>query len=399
LHQTIQQRINSILQVQRTTPKQTLRRLTVIVAIQWMGAALGLPLLPLFLEHRGGTPSMIGFIIAAFFLAGVATQFTFGHLADRFGRRPILLGGLVVYGVTSMTFLFPVSAPWFALTRAVQGAAAGAIAVASLSAVAALFSQAERGRAVSRIFAAQLLGLAIGPIAGVVVSVRHLGDAFAATGVVSLIAAAVTARTYLGSEVDTASPMPRLHRSPLMVGALVVGASIGVTMGVYETCWSLLMHNHHATSLQIRLSWTMYCIPFVALSGVGGWLADHANRRIIVLVGLLNAALFLSIYPHIHSNLALLFMGSLESVGAALTTPATASMLTQGAADRELSRREGLYLTANTASLAVTAAVSGVLFTRNPALPFSIGAVVATLMAFTTLWWWRDVEGHVALAQ
>ena len=69
-----------------------------------MGATLGLPLLPLFLEHRGGTPTVIGFIIASFFMAGVATQFALGHLADRFGRRPILAAGLVVYGVASMTF-------------------------------------------------------------------------------------------------------------------------------------------------------------------------------------------------------------------------------------------------------------------------------------------------------
>ena len=110
-----------------SSPNQTLRRLTLIVAIQWMGATLGLPLLPLFLEHRGGTPTIVGFIMASFFIAGVATQFALGHLADRFGRRKILMSSLVIYGLASMTFLLPMSAPWFALSRAVQGAAAGAI--------------------------------------------------------------------------------------------------------------------------------------------------------------------------------------------------------------------------------------------------------------------------------
>ena len=47
-----------------------------------MGATLGLPLLPLFLEHRGGTPSVIGLIMASFFVAGVITQFFLGHLAE-----------------------------------------------------------------------------------------------------------------------------------------------------------------------------------------------------------------------------------------------------------------------------------------------------------------------------
>ena len=123
-----------------STPQQTLRRLTVIVAIQWMGATLGLPLLPLFLEHRGGVPTVIGFIMASFFVAGVVTQFFLGRLADRFGRRPILIYSLIAYGIASTAYLLPVSAPWFALARAVQGASAGAIEVASMSAVCLLYT-------------------------------------------------------------------------------------------------------------------------------------------------------------------------------------------------------------------------------------------------------------------
>lgn len=366
--------------------------------MQWMGATLGLPLLPLFLEHRGGTPSVIGFIMAAFFAAGVATQFVLGRLADRFGRRPILVGSLVVYGLASMTYLLPVAAPWFALTRAVQGAGAGAIEVASLSAVAALFSESQRGRAVSRILAAQLLGIAVGPVVGVVATVRTLGWAFFVTGVVSLLAALQTLRTNLGDRVRDSSPLPKLQWSAQLTGALVAASASGLAIGVYEACWTLLMHAHHASTLQIRLSWTMFSLPWVALSGVGGWLADHANRRYVALAGLTNGAIFLAIYPHIHNNVILLFTGSLESVGASLSVPSISSLLTQGAAHRELSRRQGLYATANTASLAVAATASGFLFTLNEALPFTVVAIVATLLGISTLWWWRHVRGNISPA-
>jgi DHA1 family multidrug resistance protein-like MFS transporter len=378
-----------------SSPNQTLRRLTLIVAIQWMGATLGLPLLPLFLEHRGGTPTLVGFIMASFFIAGVATQFALGHLADRFGRRKILMASLVIYGFASMTFLLPVSAPWFALTRAVQGAAAGAIEVASLSAVAALFSQAERGRAVSRIFAAQLLGLAIGPVVGVLASVRDLGVAYFITGILSLLAALQTMRTNLGDREYDPSPLPKLQWNRQLIGALVAGASGGLAIGVYEACWSLLMHQHHASTLLIRLSWTVFALPWVAFSGIGGWLADHGNRRFIALAGMVNGAFFLSLYPHIHNNILLLCLGPLESIGAALSMPSVSSLLTQGAELRELGRRQGLYTTANTASLAVGAGVSGALFTIDPALPFSVIATVSVLLASSTLWWWRDVRGNV----
>lgn len=378
-----------------STARKTLRRLTVIVAIQWMGATLGLPLLPLFLEHRGGTPTMIGLIMASFFIAGVATQFGLGHLADRFGRRRILVASLVIYGIASTTYLLPMTAPWFALSRAVQGASAGAIEVASLSAVAALFSEAQRGRAISRILAAQLFGIAIGPVVGVVASVRQLGWAFFSAGIVSFIAAGVTYRTNLGDRAYDPTPLPPLQWNSQLVGALVAAGASGLVIGVYEACWSLLMHAHHASTLQIRLSWTLFSLPWVALSRVGGWLADHANRRFIALGGLFNNAIFLSIYPHIHNNNLMLFTGSLESVGAALSVPSISSLMSQGAAHRELSRRQGLYTTSNTASLALAAGVSGYLFTMNSALPFTTIAIISALLATTTLWWWRDVEGRI----
>jgi DHA1 family multidrug resistance protein-like MFS transporter len=375
--------------------QQTLRRLTVIVALQWMGATLGLPLLPLFLEHRDGTPPLIGIVMATFFIAGVLTQFAFGHLADKFGRRRILVSSLVVYGLASMTFLLPVTAPWLAVSRAFQGAAAGAIEVASLSAVASLFPEEERGRAVSRIFAAQLFGLAIGPVVGVVASVNDLGWAFFVAGLVSLGAALVAMKTNLGDRAYDPSPLPKLQWSSQLAGSLVAASASGLAIGVYEACWSLLLHAHHASTLQIRLSWTFFGLPWIVLYRLGGWLADHANRRFIALAGLLSGAFFLAIYPHIHNNNLILVLGSFESIGASLSVPSVSSLMSQGAVHRELGRRQGLFTMSNTASLAIGAGVSGFLFTVNPALPFSLWALVSALLALTTLFWWRNVKGNI----
>jgi DHA1 family multidrug resistance protein-like MFS transporter len=382
----------------QSSADKTLRRLTVIVGIQWMGATLGLPLLPLFLERRGGTASEVGLVMASFFVAGIATQFAFGHLADKFGRRRLLVLSLVIYGLASMTYLLPISAPWFTLARLIQGASAGAIEVASMSAVASLFPEAQRGRAISRILAAQLFGLAIGPVVGAAATVGDLGWAFFVAGVVSLLAAVVAVRADLGDRAYDPTPLPKLQWSRQLTGALFAAGASGIAIGVYEACWSLLMHAHHASTLQIRLSWTAYGLPWIALFRVGGWLADHANRRLTALLGLLNSAIFLSIYPHIHNNNAILGLGSLESIGAALSLPSISSLMSQGAADRELSRRQGLYTTSNTASLALAAGVSGFLFTISPVLPFTVMAVASAVLGLSTLLWWRGVSGRVTPA-
>ena len=364
--------------------------------VQWMGATLGLPLLSLYLRHRGIKPAVIGVIMAAFFVAGVITQFVAGHLADRFGRRVVLAGGLFLYAIASPTYLLTVPAIWFIITRALQGAAAGAIEVSSLSTVAALFPENERGSAMSKIYAAQLLGIAMGPLIGVFITLNHLGIAFLFAGIASAVAGAFTLRTLPPTPVEIHhEPLPKVQFTSQVIGAVVGSAAVGLCVGVYETCWSLLMHAYGASTLQIRLSWTFFCLPWVILASVGGKLADRFDRRIIAVVGGLNGAFFLFLYPHLHHIPLLIMLGSGEAIGAALCVPALSSMLTQGAHDRELGRRQGISTTANTAALALSAVVSGSLFSISPGLPFTVIAITSATLVLSQIFWWRNAPGHV----
>jgi len=378
------------------SPQKILRRLQLIVAIQWMGATLGLPLLSLFLRERGISTAEIGVIMSSFFIAGVVTQFLAGHLADRFGRRVILASGLFLYAVASPTYLLAVPAVWFIITRAIQGAAAGAIEVSSLSTVAALFPENERGAAMSKIYAAQLLGIATGPLVGVFITVDQLGWAYLVAGITSAVAGFFTLKTLPAMPPDHHhEPLPSLQITPQVIGAVVGSAAVGLCVGVYETCWSLLMNSVGASSTQIRLSWTFFCLPWVILAGVGGRMTDRFDRRIIAILGGLNGSLFLFLYPHIHNIPALLVLGSGEAIGAALCVPALSSLLTQGAHDRELGRRQGISTTANTAALAISAILSGYLFEIAPGLPFTVIAVASALLVLTELFWWRATPGRI----
>ncbi len=132
------------------------------------------------------------------------------------------------------------------------------------------------------------------------------------------------------------------------------------------------------------------------LARFGGRLADRANRRFVALAGLLSGASFLALYPHIHNNNLILVLGSFESIGASLSLPSVSSLMSQGAVNRELGRRQGLYTMTNTAALAIGAGVSGFLFAINSALPFAAIAVASGLLTTSTLYWWRNVVGHVA---
>ena len=70
-----------------------------------------------------------------------------------------------------------------------------------------------------------------------------------------------------------------------MAGALVAAAASGLTTGVYDICWTLLLVSRGAAGWQIGVSWTLFAVPFVVAARPSGWLADHMDRRFLVLGG------------------------------------------------------------------------------------------------------------------
>src|SRR5438552_2847567 len=89
-----------------------------------------------------------------------------GVLGDRFGRKRILLGSLVLFGAGSAACAFAVNSAQFIAGRLILGVAGAAIVVMALSVMTVIFTEEERPRAVGIWAAANFLALPIGPIFG-----------------------------------------------------------------------------------------------------------------------------------------------------------------------------------------------------------------------------------------
>lgn len=203
----------------RRNADRLVRALTLVTALQWLGASAILPLLPEYLRHRGGSDALVGAVMAAFFAAGVLCQYPAGRLADHIGRRPVLLMGLLCYAAASVAFLAPVSPVAYVGLRALQGAGAGAAEVASLAMVSGAVSLERRGRAFGSIYAGQLAGIAIGPLVGSLFGVGAMGIIFVAAGAASLVAClpVLVGSEFVGQRVSAAArdlgPGPRAPES------------------------------------------------------------------------------------------------------------------------------------------------------------------------------------------
>ncbi len=180
-----------------------------------------------------------------------------------------------------------------------------------------------------------------------------------------------------------------------MTGALICGAALGLTSGVYDICWTLLLLARGASGLAIGISWTLFAVPFVLAAKPSGWLADHMDRRTLVLVGIGTSTVLCATYPFIHNVTALVLLGAAEAVGFAAAMPAVQSLLTQGSAASEVGRIQGLFATSQTACTALSAAAAGAAFAVASWLPFVTAASLCAvgLTVATAVWW--AVPGRV----
>jgi MFS transporter, DHA2 family, multidrug resistance protein len=134
-----------------------------VVALDLFVLTLALPTLSSDLHASSGD---LQWFVDAYSLVLAAALLPAGMLGDRIGRKRLLTGALVLFGLASLACAYSTSAGELIAARAVLGLAAAVILPMSLAVLPVLFTAAERPRAIAAVGGATFLGYPIGPILG-----------------------------------------------------------------------------------------------------------------------------------------------------------------------------------------------------------------------------------------
>nr|WP_279537152.1 MFS transporter [Aestuariicella hydrocarbonica] len=130
-----------------------------------MGLFMVLPVLALYGEdYAGSTPFLLGLALGAYGLTQAVLQIPFGMLSDRWGRKPVIALGLIIFAVGSAIAASADSVYGLILGRALQGG--GAIASAIMAMVADLTSDESRTKAMATIGASIGVSFSVALVAG-----------------------------------------------------------------------------------------------------------------------------------------------------------------------------------------------------------------------------------------
>ena len=235
---------------------------------------------------------MLGLLTSSFALTNAIGQLATGFLAERFGSRRMMTGGMGLYAGMNALIATAASAPWLLTWRSIAGFGGGAMIVAERIYIAQVTRPERRAFANGVVSAAQSAGTVAGPAVGsIAAAIGGLRAPFVLVAITSGIALVGT--LFLPSPAASASRAARADEDgsePIQFGSLaallVANLALLASYGAFITTYAPL-----ATT---RLGWSIVDVglAFSALGAgsivLGPWLAhlgDRIGRRRLLMIG------------------------------------------------------------------------------------------------------------------
>ena len=163
-------------------------KISLIMSVRMLGLFMLFPVMSVYAgEYDNSTPLLVGMAIGVYGLTQALLQIPFGYLSDRFGRKPILVIGLLIFFFGSILAANTSNLILVIIGRALQGG--GAISAVLMAFLADSVSEENRAKANAlvgfQIGVAFMLSLLLGPIISSKIGLQGL---FWSIALLSLIA-------------------------------------------------------------------------------------------------------------------------------------------------------------------------------------------------------------------
>ncbi|MGF1630473.1 MAG: multidrug effflux MFS transporter [Kiloniellaceae bacterium] len=264
--------------------------LTAMVALGPISTDLYLPSLPTIGAAFGADTVTVQLTLSVFLAGFAVSQLIYGPLSDRFGRRPMILGGIVLYFLASLACAYAPSIEVLVLARFGQALGACVGPVLGRAAVRDIYGRERAAHMLSYMGMVMALAPAVGPILGGIVEV-HFGWranflVLAALALVMLVATLIILpETNQWKSRDATRPG---HLVATYLGLLRHRTYIGYVLVVacaYSGIFSFISGSSFVLIGLLGLSPDVYGFCFAAIV-VGYMIGAFLSGRFTIAVGL-----------------------------------------------------------------------------------------------------------------
>jgi multidrug resistance protein len=365
--------------------------------VDMVGFVIVLPLLPYYATEFGANALLVGILVSSFSVAQLAVAPLWGRASDRYGRRPMILSGLVLSTVAYVVFAFAGSLWLLLLSRVVQGMGGGTIGVVQAY-VADATPPEQRTRSLGWLSAVTSLGAVVGPAFGSILDQafgRHAPGLVAAT-LAALIA--VFAWRFL-RESKTMRPSGALRGPPTTTGRAAIrrvlshwgdpasrliwiyAVAIGAFYGTGPTMPLLLAERLGITEHSIGFFFMYFgLMGVIARAGLLGWIVARLGEARLSRLGITLLAAGLTLLSVARTYPVLLVSMTLMPLGTAFLFPCVTGLLSQVVPGSDRGLYMGVQQTFGGVSRVVFPIAAGLLMDQlGRGVPFAVAAALVLL--------------------
>lgn len=364
---------------------------SLIISLRLLGIFLMLPVFSVFaVRYPGATLPLAGIAFGVYPLTQSFLQIPLGWASDRWGRKPLILFGLLLFTVGSLICGFARDIVELIVARAIQGS--GAIASVALAALADLTRPSVRAQAFTVtgivIGATFMLGLLSGPVLAARIGFNEMFYLLAFMGSIAMLITGLffpsmtpPKQESLGSGLRAVLQNRELRL--IYLASFVLSFTLNMFFFVYPLSWTEL-------GLQKSELWKVYLIIFFPSVLLGFPSVRYAEKRgrlwlLSRISWLLIAVGYLAYLVGATQEWLLYISGGTFFIGYTVFQPLLPSFLTQRVALQGRGAATGCYNFSGFMGAALGGMLGGILSHIAYSLPQTVG------LALLVLWWLRGL--------
>ncbi|KLU62453.1 multidrug resistance protein MdtH [Peptococcaceae bacterium CEB3] len=354
------------------------------------------PFLALYLYGKTGNIYLLGVILGLSPLMGLVTNIVAGGLADKYGRKPLLVYSLIFQGISTFGYIFASTALHFCIISIINGMASALYYPAANAQIVDIVPGAQRLEVFALMHTALNVGAAAGPMLGLLmVKISH-NFVFVASAVSLLLYAALVyalipetlekanrqkeknaaKSNRTGSDhVPALSPSRRMRfaEHKLLFALLVLSLPISLLYAQVESNFPLYLQQSFTNYLMIFSSLMTLNGTIVVFSAV--WLAKKSEKYYlphVLWAGFILFALVGVGYgfgPYLHTVAFLLPAEIIFTVGECITFPNQNKLISYIAPEDMRGRYFAIFNMRNNISRAIGPLLGGLMFSHFGGLP------------------------------
>lgn len=236
-----------------------------------LGMDIYLPAVPAMPGILATTPAVVQLTLTLYMIMLGVGQILFGPLSDRVGRRPVLLGGAVLFAMASFGLAATSSAYLFLVLRLIQAIAASAMLVAVFATIRDVYAEKAESATIYGLMNAMLAFVpALGPIAGaLILNAFGWQGIFVALGLPAIATLAVALPKWTETRPvqrgSRESGFGQVIRSrPFWTYTFAFGTAMGAFFVFFSTAPRVLIEGAGLTEMAFSLAFATVALVMIA---------------------------------------------------------------------------------------------------------------------------------------